>query len=151
METEETSQNKKRRKGDIRDAFKRQETARDVSQEHEPEAETEAEAEAETETEVLETGVYYGETVEVEKVNWEEVFEKHTQETLRLEREREERIERKEKQEKSWELLRECVKYLKENEKVWKRDEDNQLSERQRKEIKNKEKQAQARRKRNRK
>ena len=52
--------------------------------------------------------------MEVEIIEWEEIFDNHNRETIRLEKEREERIENKEKQEKSWELLRECRKFLKE-------------------------------------
>ena len=91
--------------------------------------------------------MYYGEMEDVEVIDWEEIFENYNKETKRLEKEREEKIERKEKLELSWELLRECTRFLKENEKTWKKDGDNQLTERQKKEIKNKEKQAQARRK----
>ena len=36
-----------------------------------------------------------------------------------MNREREENIERASKKEKSWELLRECTKFIKENEKTW--------------------------------
>ena len=56
-------------------------------------------------------------------------------------KERKDRIEGAEKQEKSWELLRECVGYIKENEKAWKREDEDKLTERQKKEQKNKLKQ----------
>ena len=67
-----------------------------------------------------EKSIYYGETETVELVDWEERFKKHLEETREIERQREARIENMEKQEKSWELLRECMAYLKENEKTWK-------------------------------
>ena len=82
-------------------------------------------------------GIYYGETQDIETVNWEEVFKKHLEETARINKEREEKIERAQKQEKSWELLKECIGFLKENEKAWKIEEDERLTERQKKEKKN--------------
>ena len=42
--------------------------------------------------------IYYGETEQVELVDWEERFKKHQEETREMEKEREARIERKEKQ-----------------------------------------------------
>ena len=74
-------------------------------------------------------------------MNWEDKFREHIEETERQNREREEKIERAEKMEKSWELLRECMAYLKENEKSWKRDEDDRQTERRRKEQQNRAKQ----------
>ena len=46
------------------------------------------------------------------------------EETRRLDKIREEQIEKADKKEKSWELLRECTRYLKEHEKNWKQEED---------------------------
>ena len=60
----------------------------------------------------------------MEMINWEEIFHKHLEETRKLERERQEKIEKAEQKEKSWELLRECTSFLKENEKSWKFDRD---------------------------
>ena len=84
----------------------------------------ESEQEQETSTQQTEPHeyhpVYYGQTVEVELVNWEEKFQKHVEEMAQIEKEREERIEDAQKKEKSWELLRECRKFLMENEKNWK-------------------------------
>ena len=60
-------------------------------------------------------GIFYGETETVELIDWEEIFKQHQEETARLEKERQERIEGAEKQEKSWELLRECIGYIKDN------------------------------------
>ena len=95
--------------------------------------------EAEKEPESV-SGTTYGDYETVEVVDWEDIFKNHMEETRRLEKERECRIEKKEKQEKSWELLRECTKFLKENEKNWKREEEERLTERNKKEIKNKKK-----------
>ena len=61
-------------------------------------------------------GIFYGEEREVELINWEVEFERHVRETREAEKERENQIERKTKKEKSWELLRECTKFLRENE-----------------------------------
>ena len=47
-----------------------------------------------------------------------------------MEKEREAKIEEKEKKERSWELLRLCTSYLKENEKSWKIEEEDRLTER---------------------
>ena len=58
-----------------------------------------------------------------------------------MNKEREAQIEKKEKKEKSWELLRTCMKYLKENEKHWKIEAEDRLTERQKKEQRNREKQ----------
>ena len=63
--------------------------------------------------------IYYGEEEEVELINWEEEFKKHLEETKRMNSEREEKIERAAKMEKSWELLRECSNFLRDNEKKW--------------------------------
>ena len=57
-----------------------------------------------------------------------------------MEKEREARIEKKEKQEKSWELLRVCMAYLKENEKSWKIEEEERMTPKKRKEEKNRKK-----------
>ena len=62
-------------------------------------------------------GTYYGDEENVELVDWEEAFNKHLEETRRMERERQEQIERAERKEKSWELLRECTAFIKQNEK----------------------------------
>ena len=56
--------------------------------------------------------------------NWEETFKAHIEETNRLEREREDKIERADKKEQSWKLLRECTRFLRENEKCWKEEEN---------------------------
>ena len=52
-------------------------------------------------------------------MNWEIEFAKHVEETRRIEREIEIQIEKKIKKEKSWELLRECTNFIRENEKNW--------------------------------
>ena len=90
--------------------------------------------------------VHYGELEEVELIDWEEKFKAHQEETARINKERENRIEQKEKQEKSWELLRECVKYIKEHGKEWKKEEEERLTERQKKEKKNQMKQQEQKR-----
>ena len=59
-----------------------------------------------------------------ELVNREENFRRHIEETRRLDKEREDLIEEAQKKEKSWELLRVCTTYLKENEKNWKQEDD---------------------------
>ena len=87
---------------------------------------------------MLATGIYHGQEQEVELVDWEEIFKNHIAETRRLENERIEKKERSEKKEKIWELLRECTRFLKENEKTWKIEEHDRKSERQQKEDKNK-------------
>ena len=70
-------------------------------------------------------GVHYGpEHHDQELVNWEEIFRLHVEETKRLDREKDSLIETAQKKETSWELLRECTRYLKENEKNWKLEED---------------------------
>ena len=61
----------KRRKEDIREMFKKQEVAKDISQEKEKEKEK-----AQT--------IFYGEEEAVEVENWEEIFRKHQEETTRL-------------------------------------------------------------------
>ena len=127
-EAEAGPEKKRLKKSDIRDLFRRQEKVEEEKQEREEEPEK------------LE-GVYYGETEEVEMTDWEELFRKHREETVRLEKEQEERIARAEKQEESWQLLRECIGYIKENEKAWKREVEDGLTERQKKEKKNKLKQ----------
>ena len=74
--------------------------------------------------------VFYGREEEVElDEDWEEKFRKHMEETRRLERESEELKERKEKKENSWQLLKECTKYLKENEPKWKTEEEKNCKE----------------------
>ena len=88
----------------------------------------------------------YGEYETVELFNWDEAFKKHQEENREMEREREERLEKKEKQEKSWELLKECITYLKANEKTWKVEEEERLTERKRKEAKNRKNQLQEKR-----
>ena len=60
----------------------------------------------------------------MELVNWEEEFKAHVQETKRLQQESETRIEKAQKSEKSWELLKECTRYIKENDKSWKKEGD---------------------------
>ena len=92
------------------------------------------------------TGVYYGEEkeVEVEPVDWESLFKQHQEETKRIAEERDAKIEEAQKQKKSWELLRECLAFLKGNEKKWKVEEEDRTTERQRKEKKNLLKQKQA-------
>ena len=80
----------------------------------------------------------YGDTEEVELVNWEEAFTQHIEETKRLNKEKEELLEKKNKKQKSWEMLRTCVEYIKENEKKWKVEEDDRLTVRQRTERLNK-------------
>ena len=68
------------------------------------------------------SGVHYGQEHAVELVNWEEEFKAHVQETKRPQQESETRIEKAQKSEKSWELLKECTRYLKENDKSWKQE-----------------------------
>ena len=51
------------------------------------------------------------------------------EETKKLEREAEELKERKEKKESSWQLLKECTRYLKENEPKWKTEEEKYCKE----------------------
>ena len=63
--------------------------------------------------------IYYGEDEEVELTNWEEMFKNHIEETKLLEKVREEKIEKADKKEKSWELLRVCTAFIKENESSW--------------------------------
>ena len=58
----------------------------------------------------------------------ENFLEKDLEETARIVKERKDRIEEAEKQEKSWELLRECVGYIKENKKAWKREDEEKLT-----------------------
>ena len=55
-------------------------------------------------------------------VDWESIFTKHLEETRRLENEKQEQIELANKKEKSWELLRECTSFLKQNETTRKID-----------------------------
>jgi hypothetical protein len=45
-------------------------------------------------------------------VNWEEIFLNHLAETRRLEKEKEDLMDKAETKEKSWELLKECKKFL---------------------------------------
>ena len=71
-----------------------------------------------------------GEKVEFMQ-NWEERIHQHREEIDKENKEREKRVEEKEKKEKSWELLRQCRDYLKENEKNWKIE----MTERERKRI----------------
>ena len=66
--------------------------------------------------------VYYGQEQEVELVNLEEMFKAHVAETTRLQQESETRIEKAQKSEKSWELLKECTRYLNENDKSWEKE-----------------------------
>jgi hypothetical protein len=67
-------------------------------------------------------GVHLGEAIETELVDWESIFTQHLEETRRLEKEKQEKIELANKKEKSWEMLRECTSFLKQNEKTWKID-----------------------------
>ena len=60
----------------------------------------------------------------MELIDWEEKFKSHIEETKRLEKETEDRIERSEKREQSWQLLRECTRFLRENEKGWKEENE---------------------------
>ena len=90
-------------------------------------------------------GVYHGqEQQEAETVDWEEIFKVHVAETRRLEREAAARIERSQKSEKSWELLRLCKEYLKENEQTWKQEGENNIKNAKRRKLKLAEKQKQA-------
>ena len=83
------------------------------------------------------TGIYQGQEEKVEMVDWEEIFKSHIAETRKLEKERIDKKERAENKEKSWELLRECTRYLKDNEKKWKIEEEERKTERQKKDDKN--------------
>ena len=63
--------------------------------------------------------VHLGETETHEMVDWEHIFHKHLEETREMEKARMEQIEKAEKKEQSWQLLRECRNYLRENENHW--------------------------------
>ena len=52
-------------------------------------------------------------------LNWDKRIEEYRQEIERQEKERMDRINKKEQKEQSWELYRECRKYLVENSKAW--------------------------------
>ena len=56
------------------------------------------------------------------RLNWEERIREHRDLIDKENRERENRIEEAEKKEKSWELLRECRNFLKENVPTWKEE-----------------------------
>ena len=66
----------------------------------------------------------YGQEEHHELVDWEEIFHKHLEETRQIEQRRQEQMEKAEKKEKSWQLLRECTSFLRENEKNWKFDSE---------------------------
>ena len=138
---------KRMRKIDIREILKKQEEEKETIEERKEASQTEDQAEQPECAANKGDGVYYGDTETVELIDWEETFRQHLEETARMEKERQKRIEGAEKQEKSWELLRECVGYIKENEKAWKREEEEKLTERQKKEQKNKLKQAEKKQK----
>ena len=48
-----------------------------------------------------------------------------------MERDRQELLERAERKEKSWELLRECTSFIKQNEKNWKFNEKPKVKQKQ--------------------
>ena len=79
-------------------------------------------------------------------IDWESAFKKHLEETREIEKAREKKIEEKEKKEKSWQLLRECLAFLKEKDKSWKVEADERLTERKRKEALNRRNQLKERR-----
>ena len=76
--------------------------------------------------------------VQFEIINWEEIFHKHLEENREIERARQEKIEKKEKKEQSWQLLRECRNFLRENEKTWKFIENEKPKLKKKAEEKNK-------------
>ena len=82
--------------------------------------------------------IVYGELEEVEVINWDEAFKQHLEESARLQQEIDERLEAQNKKKQSWELLRTCVDFIKTNEKIWKIEEEERLTVRQRKERLNK-------------
>ena len=73
-----------------------------------------------------------------EYINWEEKIKQHREELEREERARKTRIDKSEKMEESWELLRICMGYIRENSERWKKEE----KERQEKAQKEEEKRA---------
>ena len=89
-------------------------------------------------------GAHHGqEQKETELVNWEEIFRVHVAETIRLERETASRMEKSQKNEKSWELLRLCKEYLKENEQAWKQEGEDNIKTAKNRKLKLAEKQKQ--------
>ena len=120
---------------DIREMLIHQNTAR---QETPPREKPQQELDTEIETVEEETRVVIqGPEEEVELTDWQEAFKDHILETRRLEREKLELKQRAEKKEQSWELLRQCTQFLKENESKWKNEEEDRKTEKQRKEEKN--------------
>ena len=75
------------------------------------------------------TKVHLGPEEKIELEDWEEKFREHIEQTKKMEKEAEERIERKLKKESSWQLLRECTTFLKENEKGWKIEDQKNCKE----------------------
>ena len=102
---------------DITELFTQQEKTQPGVQEQEESQET-------NKSQTTPPTVYYGQEEEVEMTNWEENFRAHIEETNRLEKEGEDKIERADKKEQSWQLLRECTRFLRENEKCWKEEEN---------------------------
>ena len=126
---QESEQITKRRKLDIRDMFKKQ---------IEKPTPIEEEKETNIPEEVGTSHIVYGELEEVEVINWDEAFKQHLEESARLQQEIDERLEAQNKKKQSWELLRTCVDFIKTNEKIWKIEEEERLTVRQRKERLNK-------------
>lgn len=82
------------------------------------------------ENEIITQEIYtvYGEAEELEMVNLDEAFKQHIEERKRLNKEKGELLERKKKKQKSWEMLRTCGEFIKENENKWKVEEDEILT-----------------------
>ena len=118
-----TKRQDRRAQRDIREALGTIEKSRDKpSMQQDQPAQQEHEQEQETDS-------YGQEAAEGELVDWATIFKAHMEETRRMNREREEKIEKAQKKEKSWELLRECTNYLKENEKAWKQEQNKYCKE----------------------
>ena len=81
--------------------------------------------------------IYEGETIvdfEIEeKRDWDKVVKEHTERLEKEAKEREEKIKHNEIKEKSWQLYKECKKFLEDNEKNWEKLKVEREKEEQRK------------------
>ena len=86
----------------------------------------------------IEDRIWYGESFkgdfEIEHTDWEKVIQEHKERLEKETKERESNIERKEIKEKSWQLYKECQKFLENNEKNWEKLKIEREQERKRKE-----------------
>ena len=95
----------------------------DVIEENRNRKKRKVETEKLTNVKRIEDKIFEGESIvefEIEeKRDWDKILKDHIEELEKETKEREERIQSKEMKEKSWQLYKECKKFLEENDKNW--------------------------------